>query len=146
MTMKSASGAATEAELAVLKSLWKDGAGTVRTLHKRLRREGRDWAYTTRQTLLGRLAGKGLVTVDRRRFAHEYAAAVTREEFLNRRLTDLADQLCDGTRLPLVMALVDGSRFSAEDIARFRRLHDELDKPGTAGRPPAAARRGRRGR
>jgi hypothetical protein len=34
--------------------------------------------------------------------------------------------VCDGTASPLVLALVRGQRFSADEIAHFRKLLDEL--------------------
>ncbi len=52
-------------------------------------------------------------------------AAVTRDEILERRLKDAADELCDGRAAPLVLALVQGGRFSAEELARWRKLLDE---------------------
>ena len=131
--MKEKVDLATAAELAVLKTLWRDGPGTVRQLDDRLRTAGRQWAYTTLQTLLSRLESKGLVHVDRSSFAHVFAAAVSRDEFLNGRLSSLANDVCDGTRLPLMLALVEGAKFSAEDIAQFRELLDSLDRPSKPG-------------
>src|SRR5262249_56393731 len=63
-----------DAELTVLKALWDGGPGTVRELQERLRGNAAGWAYTTVQTLLGRLLDKGLVRADRRDIAHQFAA------------------------------------------------------------------------
>ena len=57
-----------------------------------------------------------------------FRAIVSREQILREGLSDLADRVCDGTASPLVHALVQGSNFSPEDIARFRRLLDELER------------------
>jgi predicted transcriptional regulator len=123
-------------ELAVLKVLWDVGAGTVREVQAVLRRQGRRWAYTTVQTLLNRLQGKGYAASDRGGPAHVYRAAVSREELLRTRLGALADELCEGTASPLVLALVEGGRFSAEEIEQFRQLLDRLDddRPRKKGR------------
>ena len=43
-----------------------------------------------------------------------------------RRLASLADRVCDGTASPLVHALVRSEKFSADDIAHFRKLLDDL--------------------
>jgi predicted transcriptional regulator len=120
-----------EAELEVLKVLWQHGPGTVREVSAQL--GGRPRAYTTVQTLLQRLQVKGYVASDRGGPANVYRAAVSRDDLLSRRLRALADQLCDGTASPLLLALVQGGRFTPEDIQRFRRLLDELD-PGEGGR------------
>ncbi len=126
--MTERSNLATESELAVLKTLWRDGPGTVRQLDARLREKGRDWAYTTLQTLLSRLEQKGLVAVNRAGFAHVFSAAISRDEFLSQRLSSLAEQVCDGTAVPLVLALVESAKFSKDDISRFRDLLDRLDE------------------
>jgi predicted transcriptional regulator len=117
-----------ETELAVLKVLWEIGAGTVRDLLKPLEQQGRNWAYTTLQTLLNRLQVKGYVTCDKSGTAHIYQAAVSRDELLQRRLHSLADELCEGTASPLVLALVEGGRFTPEEIEQFRKLLDQLDE------------------
>jgi BlaI family penicillinase repressor len=125
-----------ETELAVLKVLWDHGAGTVREIQALLQEQGRKWAYTTVQTLLNRLQGKGYAATDKGGTAHVYRAIVTRDELLRRRLGALADEFCEGTASPLVLALVEGGQFTPEEIERFRNLLDQLggDRPRKKGR------------
>jgi predicted transcriptional regulator len=124
-----------EAELEVLKALWEHGPGTVRALQKVLHERGaRAWAYTTVQTLLQRLEAKGHVRSERGGPAHVYSAAVSREGLLSRRLHDLAEQLCDGTTSPLLLALVEGAKLTTEEVRRLRQLLDQLEGEGSA--PP----------
>jgi predicted transcriptional regulator len=115
-----------DSELEVLKVLWTGGPATVRDVAAAFRKRRRTLAYNTVLTLLSRLRDKGHVTVDRRDTAHLFRAAVTREELLGSSLAALADRLCDGTASPLVLALVRGQRFSADEIAHFRQLLDDL--------------------
>jgi predicted transcriptional regulator len=122
-----------DAEMEVLKALWDFGPATVRRLNERLEGRGRRWAYTTLATLIQRLAVKGYAAGDSSEVPHVYRAAVSREAFLERRLRDAADELCDGDAAPLVLALVKGNRFTPEELERFRRL---LDEAGTSGPPP----------
>jgi predicted transcriptional regulator len=122
--------------LAVLKALWEDGPGTVRDVQERLNRLGRAPGYTTVQTHLARLEAKGYVACERGGGAHVFRAAVSRDQLLQRRLTDLADQLCEGTASPLLLALVEGGKFTPEDIDQFRKLLDQLETP-----PPAPRRK-----
>lgn len=109
----------TEAELTVLKALWDDGPATVRELLERL---GNDQAYTTVQTLVGRLVEKGHVEANRRGHAHVFSATTARDELAQRRVEEVASSLLDGAVAPLVLRLVESGRFSAEDIKSFRRL------------------------
>ena len=122
-----------EAELDVLKVLWEHGPGTVRQVNTRLQPRGRQWAYTTVQTMLHRLQSKGCVRSGRSDLAgaaHVFEAAVSRERLLSQRLRDLAEQWCDGTSSPLLLALVQGQQFTVEEIQKFRTLLDQLEKPG----------------
>jgi predicted transcriptional regulator len=116
-----------ETELDVLKVLWENGPGMVRAVNALLRRQGRRWAYTTVLTLLQRLEAKGYVTSDKSGLAHVFRPAVTRDHLLRQRLKDLANQLCEGTATPLVLALVEGQRFTAAEISQFRQLLDQLE-------------------
>ena len=117
-----------EAETEVLKVLWEFGPATVREINARLARRKRKWAYNTVLTLLSRLREKGCITSKKDGPAYVFSAAVSREELLRRRLTELADQVCDGTASPLMHALVQGQRFSPEELAGFRKLIDELEE------------------
>ena len=129
-----------ESEREVLKALWDHGPGTVREINALLARRGRRWAYTTVATLLQRLLAKQYVASDPTVVPHVYRAAVTRDELLGRRLQDAADELCDGRAAPLVLALVQGGRFSAEELARLRRLLDEAAGSPGPEPPPSNSR------
>jgi predicted transcriptional regulator len=108
-----------DAELVVLKALWDGGPATVRELLDRL---GNDWAYTTVQTLVARLHEKGYLRADRRGMAHVFTAALERDEVAGRRVEELASSLLDGAVAPLLLRLVENSKFSAAEIAAFREL------------------------
>ena len=126
-----------DTERAVLKVLWDMGPGPVREVQAALAVQGHVWAYTTVQTLLNRLMAKGYAASERGGPAHVYRAAVSRDELLQQKLTDLADTYCEGTASPLVLALVEGSQFTPDEIARFRELLDKLE-----GDPPGRTRTG----
>jgi BlaI family transcriptional regulator, penicillinase repressor len=116
-----------QAELEILKAIWEHGPGTVRQINVRLSQSGRRWAYTTVLTLLQRLQAKGYVASDKTGLAHVFRAVVSRDRLLRQRLKDLANQLCEGTPAPLVLALVQNQRFSDEEIEQFRKLLDQLE-------------------
>jgi predicted transcriptional regulator len=84
------------------------------------------------QTLLSRLQQKGCVETSKADLTNIYRPIVSREELLQQRLSELETELCEGTATPLVHALVSSKRFTAEDIAHFRRLLDELEADDTA--------------
>src|SRR4030095_4737518 len=103
-------GPVSDAELEVLKELWTAGPATVRDVAAALRKRRRRLAYHTRVTLPSPA-----------RRARD-AARGPREDLLGSSLSALADRVCDGTASPLVLALVRGQRFSADEIAHFRKL------------------------
>jgi BlaI family transcriptional regulator, penicillinase repressor len=119
-----------DAEMDVLKVLWDQGPATVRQVNETLRARGRTWAYTTVQTLLQRLQAKACVSVETGGLAHVYRPSASREELIRDRLRVVADQLCEGLPAPLVLALVQGNPYSADEIARFRALLDQLEEKG----------------
>jgi predicted transcriptional regulator len=129
-----------ETELEVLKALWDRGSGTVREINELLAERGRRWAYTTVLTLLSRLEAKGYAASDKSGMAHVFRPLVTRDKLLSQRLDTLAAELCEGTATPLVHALVQGRRFTAEEIAQFRELIDEME-PKAANSPPKRKRK-----
>ena len=75
--------------------------------------------------LLARLDDKGYVRRDRSQMTHRFAAAVSRDELIGRRLQGLADSLCDGSGMPLLMHLLKTENFTA--IQR-RQLHEMVEE------------------
>jgi len=116
-----------ESEREVMKVLWDYKSATVREIRERLAAAGRRWAHTTINTLLTRLEQKHCVTCDRSGFSHVFTAAVSRDELMKLQLTSLADNFFNGTRVPLMLALVDGQKFSDDEIEQFRDLIDQLE-------------------
>ena len=95
----------TEAELAVLQSLWDQGTTTIRELVGVLYPQETPAQYATVQKLLERLEAKRFVERDRDNWPHRFRASTAREELIGRRLQDLADQLCEGSLQPLLVYL-----------------------------------------
>ena len=117
-----------EAELDVLKVLWETGPAPVRGILERVEGRGKTWAYTTVQTLLGRLQEKGFVTSEKEGRAFVFAAAVTQDELVGQHLDDLASRVCEGASSPLVWNLVQRGKLSKKDLADLRGLLDELEE------------------
>jgi predicted transcriptional regulator len=91
-------------------------------------------------TLLQRLSAKQYAASDPSVVPHVFRAAVTRDELLERRLRDAADELCGGRSAPLVLALVQAGRFSAGELARMRSLLDQAAAGGLAPGPKSKAK------
>jgi len=116
-----------ESEREVMKVLWDGKAATVREIRERLAEAGIQWAHTTINTLRTRLETKHCVTCDRSGFSHIFSAAVSRDDLMQMQITSLADDFFDGTRVPLMLALIDGQKFSDDEIEQFKDLVNQLE-------------------
>jgi BlaI family penicillinase repressor len=115
-----------ETERNVLRALWQEGPGSVREVHARLKAAGLDWARSTVVTLLQRLEKKGYVESDKSEFAFKFRAVVSRDELLRLRMSELADDLCDGRWAPLLLAFAQREKYSARELAELQQMVDEL--------------------
>ena len=115
----------TNAELEILRLLWRDGPQTVRQVHDALRR-GRDIGYTTALKTLQVMAEKGLVTRDDAERSHVYAAAVPETAVKRRLVADLVDRAFDGSAAGLVMQALSTKRASPDELREIRRLLDRM--------------------
>ncbi len=149
----------TPAELNVMKALWQLGRATVAETRAALtKRDGTELAYTTVMTLLGRLAAKGAVAVDKDREPFIYAPAFRRESILRDRLRSFLSDVFDGDSHAMVLGLVADESLSLDELRAIEKnleaepgptepgsTEPASTEPGpTEPRPrPAAARRGK---
>ena len=145
----------TPAEFNLMKVLWRLGKATVADARAELnrpehsqRRDGAELAYTTVMTLLGRLAAKGAVEVDREREPYVYRPAHARESVLKDRLRDFLRDVFDGEADAMVLGLVEDESISIDELRAIERrveTVEALEQAAPAPRPaPAAPLRSRR--
>lgn len=110
----------TPAELRVMKALWqlRLGRGTVAEVRAELDQQ---LAYTTVMTLLGRLATKGAVVVDKTREPFVYRPAHRRESVLRDRLRAFVRDVFDGRADSLVLRLVEDEALSPDELREIER-------------------------
>ncbi|MEO8698900.1 MAG: BlaI/MecI/CopY family transcriptional regulator [Kofleriaceae bacterium] len=118
----------TTAELRVMKALWEVGHGTVAEVRAELGRRGQELAYTTVMTLLGRLATKAAVVVDKEREPFVYRAAHKRESVLRDRLRDFVRDVFDGEADALVLNLVEEQSLSRAELRAIERKIAEAER------------------
>jgi len=120
----------TNAELRVLKALWQLERGTVAEVRAELGKRGQDLAYTTVMTLLGRLATKGAVLVDKEREPFVYAPAQRKESVLRDRLREFVREVFDGQADSLVLNLVEDETLSRAELRAIEKKIAEAEKAG----------------
>src|SRR3954471_18739502 len=118
----------TEAELAVLRTLWDQGPASVRTIAAELAAGGPSVQPATVQKLLERLEDKGWVARDRTGPVQLFAATADRDDLIGRRLRGIAEELCEGALTPLLSHLVQNERLTPADRQALRDLIDRPDE------------------
>ena len=125
----------TDAELAVLQTLWERGTATIRQITDVLYPEGTTALYGTVQKLLERLEGKECVRRDRDTWPHQFSAAIDRETLIGWRLRATAEKLCGGSMAPLLLHLLKTEQFNPAERQELRSFLDHLKKtPRSGGR------------
>jgi predicted transcriptional regulator len=135
--MSRVSSDVTEAELAVLQTMWDLGSATVRQMADALYPDGGASGYATVQKLLGRLESKGFVARRREENGQRFEPLVGRDDLIGLRLQAVAETLCGGSLAPLLSHLVKPERLSENERRTLRRLIDDLE-----GSPSPSHRRG----
>ena len=116
----------TDAELAILRVLWAQGACTVRQVHDALSRE-RPSAYTTALKMLQIMTEKGLVRRDVTDRTHVYQARLSEEQTQRQLVRDLLDRAFGGSATKLVMHALSARKTSHAELARIRALLDDFE-------------------
>ena len=118
----------------LLRLLWEHESLTApQALEAYNRRAPTPLAYTTVMTLLGRMADKGVVAVNRERQPFRFSAAVSREQTLRQRVRDFVNVFFEGQPIDLVMRLVEDEALSEEGLQKLEgvlREHKAKAKPG----------------
>jgi len=113
-----------ELQAQLMPVLWRLGAGTVEDVRKALPPRYRG-AYTTVQTVLNRLAERGLLTRERRGQAILYRPAITEAEYLSRAIESTLASASTEARRTVLAQLVGG--LDNDEFSELRRLAQEID-------------------
>jgi BlaI family transcriptional regulator, penicillinase repressor len=118
----------TEAELAILRVLWRRGPSTVRQVREVLELD-RPTGYTTALKLLQIMFEKGLVLRDESSRTHVYHARALEQQTRRLLLRDLADRAFDGSLVELVKEAIATRPPTREEAAEIRQLLRPSDDP-----------------
>ena len=116
----------TAAELDILNALWRNGPSTVNEVQAVLARGDRV-AYTTVLKQLQIMFEKGLVKRDDSTRPHVFRAAVAEAQVKRRVVTDMLDQVFEGSAMNLVMQALSVKRATPEELRKLRALLDEIE-------------------
>jgi BlaI family penicillinase repressor len=115
----------TDAEIAILAVLWRQGGSTVREVHDAL---GKDSGYTTTLKLMQLMLEKGLVLRNERYRSHVYEACAPKEQTQRQIAADLMKRAFDGSAKSLVLGALAAQPASRKDLDEIRGLLNELEE------------------
>ena len=117
----------TDAELNILRALWRLGPSTVRQVQEALNQD-RETGYTTVLKLMQIMTEKGLVERDESERTHVYQARLTQEQTQKQLVGDLLEKAFGGSASQLVMQALAAKPAQSDELAQIRQLLDELEK------------------
>ena len=122
----------TDAELAVLRVLWSQGASTVREVHDAIRRT-KPITYTSTLKTLQVMTEKGITAREDLRGQHVYRPVHAEKDTLRRLVTDLLDRAFGGSTSKLVIQALASRRATEDELQEIRRLLDARQGRGRQG-------------
>jgi BlaI family penicillinase repressor len=115
-----------EAEWEVMKVLWESSPLTANEIVETLSK-GTRWQRETIRTLINRLVQKKAVAFDRRGRQYHYYPVLAEAECVKAETRSLLRRFRGGAIEPMLAALVEEQRLSAEQVARLRQILDGED-------------------
>ena len=115
----------TDAEIAILAVLWRQGASTVREVHEAL---GKGNGYTATLKLMQLMFEKGLVVRNERYRSHVYEARAPKEQTQRQIAGDLMKRAFDGSAKSLVLGALAAQPASGKDLDEIRSLLNKLEE------------------
>jgi predicted transcriptional regulator len=118
----------TDAELMIIRALWKLGPSTVRQVWDELN-TGRETpvVYTTVLKAMQVMHEKGILQRDDSARSHIYRPAAKPETVKRSLVRDLMDRLFDGSARELVVEALGSKKISQKELTEIRKLLDQLD-------------------
>jgi predicted transcriptional regulator len=117
----------TEAELEILRVLWKRGPSTVRKVHIEL---GGRTGYTTALKLMQIMTEKGLLARDQQTRSHVYRAAQAESHTQRRLAADLIERAFGGSARKLIQAALASFHATPKELDEIRQLLDRMQSKG----------------
>lgn len=107
-------------ELEIMNVLWETGPANVQTVQSRM--TGREFAYTTVQTMLNILHRKGKVERKLKDRAYIYRPVLSRQKAVSQAVGEMLDRFFGGSADSLVLNLVEARRLTPTRLAQIQEL------------------------
>lgn len=122
----------TNAELAILRVLWKSGPSTVRSVYEQLY-NGTGVGYTSALKLLQNMLEKGFVTRIEDERQHIYAAAISEKRTMSTLVRGWIESSFAGSSAALAMQALEAKPVRPGELARLKELVKRLERKESRG-------------
>ena len=116
----------TATELELMTILWEIKEGSVRDIMGQLPAD-RQLAYTSVSTIVRILEKKNFVLARKEGRGHVYYPAIKKSEYEKFSVSDLIENVFDGTPTSLVRCLIEDDKLSKSDIDQLKKLIEGMD-------------------
>ena len=116
-----------ELEAEIMELIWQNNLTTVRDVYEELRKK-KKVAYTTVMTIMGRLAGKGLLQIDKQGTAYIYNPVISKEQFEQETVKRVLDSALDFNNKGVVNYFVEKVKAKQMDAELLSQLEELLQK------------------
>ena len=117
----------TDAELEILRVLWRKGPSTVREVQEELNRT-KTTGYTTVLKLMQIMGEKRLVRRNEDQRAHVYEAMLPQEATQGQLVRDLVERAFSGSAASLVIRALAAKPATREELRQIRKLLDDYER------------------
>jgi BlaI family penicillinase repressor len=111
----------TEAEWAIIKTIWRIEPTTAPAVQEALAKQT-GWTYSTVRTFMDRMTAKGLLKADKRGKVTLFTSAITRDEAQRGELLYALKHAFNGALTPMVQCLLESQKLSDADLAELEAL------------------------
>src|SRR5688572_889256 len=118
--------APTEAELEILRVIWRRGASTVREVFEEIA-QGKAVGYTTVLKQMQVMLQKGLLQRSERFRSHVYESAAEQSSVQRLLAGNVMQQAFGGSARSLLQSALAGRKVDARELAEIRQLLDEYE-------------------
>lgn len=119
----------TNAELEILRLLWKAKEATVRDINESLNQTSdKEIGYTTTLKIMQIMHEKGLVTRRKEGKTHFYTAEIDEKETQNSLLDRLIDTAFSGSAMNMVVQALGHRMTSPEELEAIRKFLDQMEE------------------
>jgi len=119
----------TSAESHVMEALWRREPLTADELVAEVG-AGQSWGEATVKTLINRLLKKKAIKSERAEGKHGYRPLIARSAYVQAESQGLLDRLFEGQLAPMISHFAQHRALKTEEIARLKRLIEDLENGG----------------